>query len=196
MSDSEVNGSGQAVGQTEDIKMKKTTLALVISIFTAGTLFSSLSQAEGPGNGPDRQWQQQGGHDNRGNGGGHDARSDRGGQDRHDARNVRGGPDRHDARNDRGGPDRHDARNDRGPSPQFHRVERDHFAWSGHDFRRGHPMPPRFRGDDYRVNDWRDRGLYEPPRGAHWAYVDGNYVLIAAATGIITAILLNGALSQ
>ena len=192
MFDSEVNGSGQAVGQTEDIKMKKTTLALVISVFTASTLFSSLSQADGPGNGPDRQWKQ-GGHDNRGNGGGHDNRGN--GGDRNNRGNG-GGQDHREARNERGGPDRHDARNDRGPGPQWHRVERDHFAWSGHDFRRGHPMPPRFRGDDYRVNDWRDRGLYEPPRGAHWAYVDGNYVLIAAATGIITAILLNGALGQ
>lgn len=172
--------------------MKKTTLALVISVFTASTLFSSLSQADGPGNGPDRQWKQ-GGHDNRGNGGGHDNRGN--GGDRNNRGNG-GGQDHREARNERGGPDRHDARNDRGPGPQWHRVERDHFAWSGHDFRRGHPMPPRFRGDDYRVNDWRDRGLYEPPRGAHWAYVDGNYVLIAAATGIITAILLNGALGQ
>ncbi|KEA50447.1 membrane protein [Mangrovibacter sp. MFB070] len=70
----------------------------------------------------------------------------------------------------------------------------DHFAWNGHDFRRGHPAPDRFRGDDYRVNDWRDRGLPNPPSGQHWAYIDGNYVLIAAATGVITSIILNSAL--
>ncbi|MCK8188321.1 RcnB family protein, partial [Erwinia amylovora] len=50
--------------------------------------------------------------------------------------------------------------------------------------------PRRYRGGDYRVDDWRARGLDEPPRGAHWAYIDGTYVLIAAATGLITAIIV------
>lgn len=141
--------------------MKKATLALVLSIFTAGTVFPSLSQAQGPDRGPDAQWHQQG---DRGN---------------------HGGPDRHDRHDDRRD---HDNRGRPG--------ERDRFSWNGHDFRRGHPMPQRFRGNDYRVNDWRARGLYEPPRGAHWAYVDGNYVLIAAATGVIAAILLGSALGN
>ncbi|WP_042959041.1 RcnB family protein [Erwinia tasmaniensis] len=108
------------------------------------------------------------------------------------------GPDwsRHqqqDRQDDRGG-DRHfhghghDDRGDRG--------ERNHFTWRGDDFRRGHPAPPRYRGNDYRVYDWRERGLDMPPRGAHWAYVDGNYVLIAAATGVITAIIIGNLLGQ
>jgi len=46
------------------------------------------------------------------------------------------------------------------------------------------------------VNDWRERGLREPPRGEHWAYVDGNYVLIAVATGIITSIILDSVVHQ
>ncbi|MCQ4010676.1 RcnB family protein, partial [Klebsiella pneumoniae] len=33
------------------------------------------------------------------------------------------------------------------------------------------------------VRDWSDRGLPPPPEGHHWSYIDGNYVLIAAATG-------------
>lgn len=78
--------------------------------------------------------------------------------------------------------------------PQARRHEGDHFAWQGHDFRRGERAPERFRGDDYRLSDWRDRGLPAPPHGQHWAYIDGNYVLIAAATGIITSILLSGAM--
>lgn len=53
------------------------------------------------------------------------------------------------------------------------------------------PPPPRFRGDDYRVYDWHARGLQAPPPGEHWAYIDGNYVLIAAATGIITSIIMS-----
>ncbi|WP_455820775.1 RcnB family protein [Pseudomonas cerasi] len=148
--------------------MKKTTLTLIISLFTASSLFSTLSHAEGPGSGPDQQWRQNGGHDNRGD--------DRRGGDHYD---DRGHDDRGHGDRGRGGPD-----------------ERDHFAWNGHDFRRGHPAPDRFRGDDYRVDDWHDRGLYEPPRGEHWAYVDGNYVLIAAATGVITSIILGNMLGH
>lgn len=150
--------------------MKKTTLALVLSVFTVSSFFSSLSHADGPGNGPDRQWHQQdGGQHDRGN--------------RHD-RQANGGPDRHENR----ASDHHDAR--------FHSAERDHFAWNGHDFRRGQPLPPRFRGNDYRIDDWHRRGLYEPPRGAYWGYIDGNYVLIAAATGVITSIILGNALGH
>jgi len=99
------------------------------------------------------------------------------------------GNDQHQGR----GPDHHD-------NYASHRMPEGHhggdrFAWNGHDFRRGYPAPQAFRGPHYRVDDWRDRGLYEPPRGEHWAYIDGNYVLVAAATGIITAILLNNALN-
>ncbi len=66
----------------------------------------------------------------------------------------------------------------------------------GNDFRKGHPAPAPFRGDEYRVRDWSDRGLPPPPEGHHWSYIDGNYVLIAAATGIITSILVSGALGH
>lgn len=148
--------------QNEDITMKKTTLALLMTVFTASTLLSTVTRADGP---PGQPWHQHDGHgDNDG----------RGGQDR--------------GHGDRGDRQRHD---NHGPNRHF--EERDRFAWHGHDFRRGRPLPPDFRGDNYRVNDWHARGLREPPRGQHWAYIDGNYVLIAAATGIITAILLNGA---
>ncbi len=128
--------------------MKNTARVLIVSLFTAGTLFSTQTLADGPHDGPDRQWHQ---HDDRGDG---DHRS------------------------------------------HGERAERDHFAWQGHNFRRGHPLPPRFRGDDYRIDDWRERGLYEPPRGSEWVYVDGNYVLVAVATGVITSILLGNALSH
>lgn len=82
------------------------------------------------------------------------------------------------------------------PVPRDHRGGPEmprHFAYKGHDFERGKPVPEDFRGRDYQVSDWRDRGLPPPPEGQHWAYVDGNYVLIAAATGVITSIILNSA---
>ncbi|VDR29126.1 Nickel/cobalt homeostasis protein RcnB precursor [Raoultella terrigena] len=67
---------------------------------------------------------------------------------------------------------------------------------TAHDFRKGQPAPERYRGNAYRINNWNDRGLPAPPQGQHWSYIDGNYVLIAAATGIITSILVNGLLNN
>jgi Ni/Co efflux regulator RcnB len=107
--------------------------------------------------------------------------------------------DDHRDHRDHGGPDHRgpqgDRRHDSGPDRhQMH--ERDHFAWRGHDFRKGHPMPHGFHDDGYRVSDWRGRGLPAPPSGHHWSYIDGNYVLIAAATGVVASILLSGALNR
>lgn len=110
----------------------------------------------------------------------------------HDGHAPQGGPDaHHQGDHDQHGLDRegHDKRD-------LARHEQDHFAWRGNDFRKGHPAPAPFRGDEYRVRDWSDRGLPPPPEGHHWSYIDGNYVLIAAATGIITSILVSGALGH
>lgn len=79
---------------------------------------------------------------------------------------------------------------------QPHRQQASRFAFHGNDFRRGHAAPESYRGAQYRVNDWRARGLSQPPQGHYWANINGNYVLMAAATGIITSIILNGALSR
>jgi Ni/Co efflux regulator RcnB len=57
------------------------------------------------------------------------------------------------------------------------------------DWRRGHRM----RHEDWqrarRVDDWRAYHLRQPPRGYEWREVDGNYVLAAAATGIIASVI-------
>ena len=63
-------------------------------------------------------------------------------------------------------------------------------ARPSHDWQRGQPIPPSYNNGHYQVNDWRDRGLPEPPRGHRWMYVNGEYVLTAIATGVISAILL------
>ena len=41
-----------------------------------------------------------------------------------------------------------------------------------------------------RVNDWQRRHLQRPPRGYEWRRVDNNYVLAAAATGLIMGLVL------
>jgi Ni/Co efflux regulator RcnB len=54
------------------------------------------------------------------------------------------------------------------------------------------------KGGHIQQNDWkrgqavnyRDRHLQAPPRGYEWRQVDGNYVLAAAATGLIASIIL------
>jgi Ni/Co efflux regulator RcnB len=40
--------------------------------------------------------------------------------------------------------------------------------------------------------DYRAHHLRAPPRGYEWREVDGNYVLAAAATGIIASVILSG----
>ena len=49
------------------------------------------------------------------------------------------------------------------------------------------------RGDwnrGYRINDYRRYHLQRPPRGYEWRRVDNNYVLAAAATGLIMGLVL------
>lgn len=79
----------------------------------------------------------------------------------------------------------------------------DHRDWHD-DHHRGPPPPPRYahhhweRGHRYDgrvivVDRWHDyRGLREPPRGYHWVRDDddGQFLLVAVATGIIADIVL------
>jgi Ni/Co efflux regulator RcnB len=39
--------------------------------------------------------------------------------------------------------------------------------------------------------DWRSHHLRQPPHGYEWREVDGNYVLAAAATGVIASLIAN-----
>ncbi|MGK3144373.1 RcnB family protein [Pantoea sp. C2G6] len=147
--------------------MKKTTLTLIASLLTCSTLFSQASLADDHHDDRHQPWQQQNDHRQ---------------ADNHDRdRNQNHPRDNH----------RHDE--DKNRHDRERRSDRDHFAWQGHDFRRGHPIPQEYRGDRYRVANWHERGLPEPPRGEHWANIDGNYVLIAAATGVITSLVLGNA---
>ncbi len=161
----DITGNGGYRRYLEDTHMRKTILTVVITTLVLGPLSTSLAFAHGPG-GP--QWDD-------GPRGQEHGRWD-------------GGP-----RGDRG-PGPGDYR-DHGPRPDRGRYDdrRDHFAWRGYDFRPGRPMPPHFRDDRYWVSDWRGYGLPSPPPGHRWSYIDGNYVLIAVATGVITSIILNNA---
>ena len=51
-------------------------------------------------------------------------------------------------------------------------------------------MPAAYRG--FYVQDWGYYGLRPPPPGYRWIYADGNFVLMAAATGLIADLVIHG----
>ena len=79
-----------------------------------------------------------------------------------------------------------------GPPPAYNNRYRSSDSWRGShgQFRHGYAVPAYYRGNRYVLNDWRRYNLYAPPRGHQWLFVDGNFVLAAIGTGIVTQILL------
>ncbi|MCX8957085.1 RcnB family protein [Erwinia psidii] len=57
------------------------------------------------------------------------------------------------------------------------------------EFRKGRSLASKYRGPGYQVNDWQKHGLKAPPPGHRWQNIDGNYVLIAVATGVIASVI-------
>jgi len=70
------------------------------------------------------------------------------------------------------------------PGYGYHRVTRS-YAW-----RSGGYVPVTYRR--YYVQDYGYYGLRAPPYGYRWVYADGNFVLMAVATGLIASVILNG----
>lgn len=59
-------------------------------------------------------------------------------------------------------------------------------------FHRGGYLPGQYRSHAYYVNDWHAHPrLYAPPYGQQWVNVDGEFLLVALATGLIVNALLN-----
>lgn len=90
------------------------------------------------------------------------------------------GPPGHERWDDRGGPPGQD-RYDNGGGPRGH-------AYGHNHWRKGDRIS-RSEWRRYQRVDWRRHHLRPPPRGYEWREVDGNYVLAAAATGLIAAII-------
>ena len=104
--------------------------------------------------------------------------------DRHDDHRPNARTMRHD--NDRHDFDRYDfGRRD------FNRRDNDRHDFGQHRgwYKGGH-IDRRDWNRGVRVNDYRRYHLSRPPRGYEWRQVDNNYVLAAAATGLIAALLL------
>ena len=64
------------------------------------------------------------------------------------------------------------------------------FRHGGPRWHRGQYVPREYRGGRYVVNHHNPR-LYAPPRGHHWVNINGEFLLIAAATGLIAHAILN-----
>jgi Ni/Co efflux regulator RcnB len=62
-------------------------------------------------------------------------------------------------------------------------------GYGHHNWRTGGRIDRGDWGRGHRV-DYRRHHLRAPPRGYEWREVDGNYILAAAATGIIASVLL------
>ena len=70
-------------------------------------------------------------------------------------------------------------------APGYGYYPRAHYTW-----RRGAYVPMTYR--TYYVQDPYYYGLRPAPRGYRWVYADGNFVLMALATGLIANVIING----
>lgn len=161
------------MGETSEESMRKLLYATLAVAFAAAPMAAS---AQDYGHDRDR-------HDDRGDHRDHD-------RDRHG--DHRG--DRHD-RYDRGRPDSwrgraewrdyHGSRSGYWYAPGYGYRPMAH----GYVWRRGGYVPRAYRG--YYVQDPYYYGLSAPPRGYRWVYADGNFVLMALATGLIANVIAN-----
>ena len=55
----------------------------------------------------------------------------------------------------------------------------------------GGRLPDHYRTQYYYVSNWRGYNLQPPPYGYGWVNVDGDFILVALATGVIAQVLLN-----
>ena len=119
------------------------------------------------------------------------------GRERHELREDRRGlrDDRRDLRYDRARAetwrDRREWREFHGPRPGFwYAPGYGYRAYSHFGWRRGVYVPRFYR--NYYVQDWAYYGLRPPPPGYRWIYADGNFVLMALATGLIADVIAHG----
>ena len=60
-----------------------------------------------------------------------------------------------------------------------------------YQMRRGEYLSSQYRDQRYVVSDWRSRNLYQPQYGHQWVQSGNDYAMVAIATGLIAAVLLN-----
>lgn len=70
-----------------------------------------------------------------------------------------------------------------------HRFDNRRFDDRRHHWKRGERVSRHYMDRNYLVRDYRAHRLNTPPRGYHWVQADNDYLLVAAATGLIAAII-------
>jgi Ni/Co efflux regulator RcnB len=77
-------------------------------------------------------------------------------------------------------------------APAYPRYAQPVYGGHGQRFHRGGYLPHQYRSHGYYVNDWRAyNGLYAPAYGQQWVNVDGEFLLVAVATGLIANAILS-----
>jgi Ni/Co efflux regulator RcnB len=85
--------------------------------------------------------------------------------------------------------ERHDdRRDDRRGGPGM--TMRDHDNYGHRNWRKGGRIDRNDWNRGRRVSDYRRYHLQRPPRGYEWRRVDDRYILAAAATGLIAALVM------
>jgi Ni/Co efflux regulator RcnB len=118
--------------------------------------------------------------------------------DRRDDRREYRSDNRRDWRYDRAHPD---SWRDRAEWRMYHGARQGYWYAPGYGYQRVNPswrsawrrggyVPGAYR--HYYVQDYGYYGLRAPPPGYRWVYADGNFVLMALATGLIADVILNG----
>lgn len=173
--------------------MKKSGIIALSALLFATASTGAFADGPQPGQGNTQQSPlkrppqgEQNGNARQQGGGEHNAQAQHGGQAQQNTQPGRGGQAQHSQ--PQGGErqqPQHMAQADRAPGQRHHQQPRH----AQPDFRQGRPLPEKYRGEGYQVNDWHQRGLKAPPAGHRWQNIDGNYVLIAVATGVITSVI-------
>jgi Ni/Co efflux regulator RcnB len=57
------------------------------------------------------------------------------------------------------------------------------------DWKSGGTAPAAYRGKQYQVSNWKASHLSQPPANHRWLKVNGDYVLVSIATGVIASIV-------
>jgi Ni/Co efflux regulator RcnB len=67
-----------------------------------------------------------------------------------------------------------------------------YYSGNSHRFYRGGYLPYEYRNHGYYVNNWNSYPhLYAPPHGHQWMNINGEFLLVALATGLIANAILN-----
>lgn len=94
-------------------------------------------------------------------------------------------------RNDSPRPEHRERESRSGPDHRGHNTYKSRDERTDHAWRKGQRVPNQYKSSRYSVEDWKHRSLPAPPRGQRWINVNGDYILIAVATGVISSILFN-----